>query len=156
MLSLVVDEKTNHLRMLIDKQKSNFKKKKGKSNLNRPYENACGNNSFGGVMKYAHKSENDLHKKQFNSFNNFRNNNYKRNKFQNTKSYNYRSSSLSPKNSQRNCVSLSNSSISSNLDRNYSSQNGFSSIGYVTDKLRCDLERYISENGMVTVCIELH
>ncbi|XP_025422167.1 putative uncharacterized protein DDB_G0282133 isoform X3 [Sipha flava] len=128
MLSLVVDEKTNHLRMLIDKQKSNFKKKKGKSNLNRPYENACGNNSFGGVMK---------------------NNNYKRNKFQNTKSYNYRSSSLSPKNSQRNCVSLSNSSISSNLDRNYSSQNGFSSIGYVTDKLRCDLERYISENGMI-------
>lgn len=153
-LSLVVDEKTNHLRMLINKQKSNLKKKKGKSNLNRPYENSCGNNSFGSVMKYAYNSENDSHKKKFNSFNYFGNDYSKSNKFQNTKSNNTRSSSLSPKISQGRCVTMSNSGTSSSLDGNYSIQNGYSSVGYVTDKLRADLERYISENEMVTVYIE--
>ncbi|XP_025209231.1 homeobox protein 4-like [Melanaphis sacchari] len=130
-LSLIVDDKTNHLRMLIVKQKSNTKKKKAKPNMNRRYgyqTSSNGNKTFSGHSSYN------------------KTNNYASNISQNNRNGFHRYNNSSMSHNQLNQSSSSIIKSYSNLNRNGFNQNINSSNGYVTDKLRSDIERFILEN----------
>jgi len=142
MLSLVVGDKTNHLRMLVVKQKTNTKKKKGKSNINNRivHQNHNGNNNMSGRNSYNQRMPTKA-------------NNYSNNKYQNTRSDIHRSNNSSISSNQLNQSYSSSSKSHSDMNINGTSHEASSSYGYVTDNLRSDIERYIHENQMVTFCI---
>uniref|UniRef100_A0A2S2N8T3 Tudor domain-containing protein 5 n=1 Tax=Schizaphis graminum TaxID=13262 RepID=A0A2S2N8T3_SCHGA len=134
-LSLVVGDKTNHLRMLVIKQRSNTKKKKAKPNMKRRYGHQIsynGNKTFSGHNSY---NKNILTKT----------NNYASNISQNSRSGFHKTNNSSKSYNQIN-QSSSTSKSYSDLNRNDFNQNPNSSIGYMTDKLRSDIERFILEN----------
>lgn len=144
MLSLVVGDKTNHLRMLVVKQKSNTRKKKAKSNTNNRivHQNHNGNNYFSGRNSYNQRMPTKT-------------DNYSNNKYQNTRS-DYRGSNDSSISSNQLNQSYSSSSKShSDMNFNGTSHKANSSYGYVTDNLRSDIERYILENQMLITLNEL-
>lgn len=89
--------------------------------------------------------------KSFSNFGNNENYNCKSGQFRNTgNNYN----SLPSNRGQRSYAPSSNTSIISDSNSNQSIQNVYHSPGYVTRELRADLERYISENKMVTVYVK--
>ncbi|XP_022167875.1 putative uncharacterized protein DDB_G0277255 isoform X2 [Myzus persicae] len=132
MLSLVVGDKTNHLRMLITKQRPNNKRKKAKSNTNsqRTHNNYNGKNNYSKCNPYNKMMQTNT-------------NNYTNNKSQNTRRDFHRSnnSSISYNQLSQSCSSFSKSY--SGLNGNGFNQNAISSTGYVTDELRSYIERYI-------------
>lgn len=142
MLSLVVGDKTNHLRMLVVKQKSNTRKKRGKSNSNKRivHQNHNRHNNFFGRNSYNQRMPTTT-------------NGYSNNKYQNTRSDYPRSKNSSISSNQLNQSYSSSSKSHSDMKRNGTSHTANSSYGYVTDNLRYDIERYIIANKMVTFCI---
>lgn len=136
-LSLVVGDKTNHLRMLVVKQRSNTKrKKKAKPNVNKRYgfqTNYNGNKNYSG-----HNSYNKIMPTKVN--------NYASNISQNTRSGFHRSNNSSISYNQLNQSSSTSSRHYYDLNRNDFNQNANSSTGYMTDKLRFDIERLLLEN----------
>ncbi|XP_029346809.1 ras guanine nucleotide exchange factor P [Acyrthosiphon pisum] len=137
MLSLVVGDKTNHLRMLVVKQKTNTRKKKGKSNMNNRivHQNHNRNNNFSGRNSYNQRMPTKT-------------NNYSNNNYQNIRSDYRRSNNSSISSNQLNQSYSSSSKSHSDMNRNGTSHEANSSYGYVTDNLRSNIERYIIENQM--------
>jgi len=126
--------------MLVVKQKTNTRKKKAKSYTNsQKVHQKHGNNNFSGCNYYNKRISTKT-------------NHYSNNKFQNTRSDFDRFNNSSSSN-QLNQSYSSPSKSHSDLNRNGFSHNADSSYGYVTDKLRSVIERYILENQMVTFCI---
>jgi len=142
MLSLVVGDKTNHLRMLVVKQKTCTKKKKTKLNKNSQimYQSCNRNNNFSGYNSYDKRMSTKTN--NYNSIS------------QNTRHDYHRSnnSSLNSNQLKQSCSSFSKSYSDLKNDFN---QISISSTGYVTDKLRSDIESYMLENQMVTFYIIL-
>ncbi|KAE9545241.1 hypothetical protein AGLY_000784 [Aphis glycines] len=136
-LSLVVGDKTNHLRMLVVKQKSNTKKKKkAQPNVNKRYgfqTNYNGNKNFP-----AHNSYNKIMPIKVN--------NYASNISQNTRSCFHRSNNSSISYNQLKQSSSTTSRLYYDLNRNDFNQNANSSTDCMTDKLRSDIERLLLEN----------
>jgi len=135
MLSLVVGDKTNHLRMLVAKQRTNNKRKKAKSSTNNPiiHNSYNGKNNYSGCNSYNKMMPSNTK-------------NYIKNNSQNTRRYDHGSNNSSLRSNQL----RDSREINSDLNRNNFYQNAISSTGYVTDKLRSDIERYILEKQMVT------
>lgn len=145
LLSLVTDDKTNHLRMLVEKQKSDTKKKKTKLSSNRKFGNYTANNnnnsfSFNNFQNsknnYHHRSNTSLHSNQSYQTSSF---NRANNKNQNNGYKNYRSNTSSVNYNQTNQL------YSFDNPRH----NDTCSSGYVTVELKQFLEKVISENKMV-------
>ncbi|XP_060880472.1 putative uncharacterized protein DDB_G0282133 [Metopolophium dirhodum] len=143
-LSLVVGDKTNHLRMLVVKQKTKTRKKKVKSNTNNRivHQNHNGNNYFSGRNSYNQRMPTKT-------------NNYSNNKYQNTSSDYHRSTNSFISSNQLNQSYSSSSKSHSDMNRNGTSHKANSSYGYMTDNLRSDIERYILENQMLITLNEL-
>ncbi|CAI6367879.1 unnamed protein product [Macrosiphum euphorbiae] len=144
MLSLVVGDKTNHLRMLVVKQKSNTKKKRSKSNSNKRivHQNHNRHNNFSGRNSYNQRMPTTT-------------NGYSNNKYQNTRSDYPRSKNYSISSNQLNQSYSSSSKSHSDTKINGTSHTANSSYGYVTDNLRYDIERYIIANKMLITLNEL-
>lgn len=161
MLTLVVGEKTNHLRMLVVKQKINTKRKKGNSAMIRPnrYHNSrSDNNRFNKApigynkLNQSSSSANRSYGKNifpgYSSGNSqLTNNNY----VNNTGSVYHQSNKSSLGYNQLDQSSPSTTKHDSSLNSNCYNQ----STGYMTDKLRSDIEKYILENQEVTFYIVL-
>lgn len=130
--------------MLVVKQKSDTKKKKKtKSNMNKRYgfqTNYNGNKIFSG-----HDSYNKIMPTKIK--------NYASNISQNTRSGFCRTNNSSISYNQLNQSSSTTSRSYSDLNRNDFNQNANSSTGYMTDKLRSDIQRLLVENQKVTFYI---
>lgn len=138
-MSVIVDDKTSHLRMLVVKQKSNVKRKnKSCSSIN---------NISGNYTKYNRNES--PHKNNFynnrSSGNNKYNNCYDNYQHSNTKNNNYKlrfNSNLNNNNNDQ----LTSSYTKNNSNLNINQDNS----GYVTDALQDYLKKYISKNQKVT------
>lgn len=129
---MVTDNKTNHLRILVKKQKSDTKKKKSNKkygcNTANNYNNFQSNGS-----KYHHRSNTSLHSNQNNQASSF---NRANNKNQNNGYNNYRSNKSS--------INYNQTNEKSSLENQHDND-----TGYVTVELKQFLEKVISENKMV-------
>lgn len=130
--------------MLVVKQRSNTKKKKkAKPNVNKRYgfqTNYNGNKNFSG-----HNSYNNIMPTKVN--------NHASKIFQNTRSSFHRTNNSSISYNQLNQSSSTINRHYYDLNRNDFNQNANSSTGYMTDKLRSDIERLLLENQKVTFYI---
>lgn len=139
----MVGDKTNHLRMLVVKQKTSTKKKKAKSNKNSQI-----------MYTSCNRNKNSSGRNSYNNTRSTKTNNYSYSISQNTRHDYHRSnnSSISSHRFKQSCSTFSKSDPDLKNDFN---QNAISRNGYVTDKLRSDIERYMNTvgNQMVTFCI---